>query len=221
MNEYSRVASVVPFSLKDTPSFIERQMPVGRISAETYKERKAGAGQTLTALGSYWKGRKPLILVRATILGCLLPATAEPLEDLRIFLLLMGMDDAAFARRIKAVSPKDIDPDWSKYASLVENEDRPIWHRSLSTADRKLDWMDEVRDQIPPVVPYATEAYLTEAGQTYIACSFACRALVGGRCSIYEDRPGLCRRFVAGSDALCVEYDPQGVRAEDGGGDPA
>jgi putative DNA methylase len=56
---------LAPFSLKDAPSFIEAQFPVGRLSTEAYKERKAGAGQTLTALGSYWKGRKPLILVRA------------------------------------------------------------------------------------------------------------------------------------------------------------
>jgi Protein of unknown function (DUF1156) len=33
--------------------FIERQFPVGRLSAEAYKERKANLGQTLTALGSY------------------------------------------------------------------------------------------------------------------------------------------------------------------------
>src|SRR6266852_2475762 len=86
------------FSLKDTPSFIEAQFPVGRISAETYKERKAGAGQTLTALGSYWKGRKPLILVRAVVLGCLLPASDNPARDLDTFLKLMAMDDQAFAR---------------------------------------------------------------------------------------------------------------------------
>src|SRR5258708_24742983 len=86
-------------SLRDAPSFIERQFPVGRLSAEAYKERKAGAGQTLTALGSYWKGRKPLILVRAVVLGCLLPATEDPAADLDIFLKLMAMDDAAFARR--------------------------------------------------------------------------------------------------------------------------
>jgi Protein of unknown function (DUF1156) len=53
--------SLSPLSLKDAPSFIEMQFPVGRLSAEAYKERKAGSGQTLTALGSYWKGRKPLI----------------------------------------------------------------------------------------------------------------------------------------------------------------
>jgi putative DNA methylase len=90
---------LAPFSLKDAPSFIERQFPVGRVSAEAYKERKAGAGQTLTALGSYWKGRKPLILVRAVVLGCLLPATDNPATDLDVFLKLMAMDDAAFGLR--------------------------------------------------------------------------------------------------------------------------
>lgn len=90
---------LAPLSLKDAPAFIERQFPVGRLSAEAYKERKAGTGQTLTALGSYWKGRKPLILVRAVVLGCLLPATDDPAADLDIFLKLMAIDDAAFGRR--------------------------------------------------------------------------------------------------------------------------
>src|SRR6266568_762032 len=86
---------LAPFALKDTPSFIETQFPVGRLSAEAYKERKAGAGQTLTALGSYWKGRKPLILVRAVVFGALLPAREDAAADLDIFLKLMAMDDAA------------------------------------------------------------------------------------------------------------------------------
>ena len=43
---------LAPFSLKDAPSFIERQFPVGRLSAEAFKERKAVQSQTLTALGS-------------------------------------------------------------------------------------------------------------------------------------------------------------------------
>ncbi|RWD32094.1 MAG: DUF1156 domain-containing protein [Mesorhizobium sp.] len=127
---------VAPLSLADAPSFIERELPVGRISAEAYKERKAGAGQTLTALGSYWKGRKPLILVRATVLGCLLPATNDPMKDLRIFLMLMGMDDTAIARRIKSISPRDIDSDWSSYSKLVEPGDRPVWSKSLTKEDR-------------------------------------------------------------------------------------
>jgi putative DNA methylase len=90
---------LAPFSLKDAPSFIEAQFPVGRLSAEAYKERKAIIGQTLTALGSYWKGRKPLILARAVVLGALLPATEDPAKNLDIFLKLMAMDDGAFGNR--------------------------------------------------------------------------------------------------------------------------
>jgi Protein of unknown function (DUF1156) len=97
-----------PLSLKDAPSFIEVQFPIGRLSAEAYKERKAGSAQTLTALGSYWIGRKPLIRCRAVVLGCLLPATDNPLKDLDIFLILMGMDDGAFLRRDLVPKPSEI-----------------------------------------------------------------------------------------------------------------
>src|SRR5437868_1360729 len=102
---------LAPFSLKDAPCFIEAQFPVGRLSAEAYKERKAVHGQTLTALGSYWKGRKPLVLVRAVVLGCLLPATDDPAKDLDIFLKLMAMDDEGLARRVKDLKASDIDED--------------------------------------------------------------------------------------------------------------
>ncbi|WP_239112534.1 anti-phage-associated DUF1156 domain-containing protein [Halomicronema sp. CCY15110] len=91
--------TLTPLSLKDAPSLIERVFPAQKISAEAQKERKAGAGQTLTALGSYWKGRKPLIMVRAIVLGCLLPVTDDLEADLHIFEKLMGMDDEAFGRR--------------------------------------------------------------------------------------------------------------------------
>lgn len=90
---------LTPLALKDAPSLIERVFPAQKVSAEAQKERKAGAGQTLTALGSYWKGRKPLIMVRAIVLGCLLPVTDDLEADLHIFELLMAMDDAAFGRR--------------------------------------------------------------------------------------------------------------------------
>ncbi|MFZ1989779.1 MAG: anti-phage-associated DUF1156 domain-containing protein [Alphaproteobacteria bacterium] len=89
-----------PFSLKDCPSLIERAIPVQKISAEAQKERKAGASQTLTALGSYWKGRKPLVLVKACVLSALLPATDDPEVDISIFEQLMAMDVAGFGRRI-------------------------------------------------------------------------------------------------------------------------
>jgi putative DNA methylase len=91
--------SIVPFAWRDRPSLIERLLPAQKISAEAQKERKAGAGQTLTALGSYWKGRKPLILVKACVLGALLPATDDAEADLAIFEKLMAIDDEAFLRR--------------------------------------------------------------------------------------------------------------------------
>src|SRR6266704_1416739 len=91
--------SIVPFAWRERPSLIERLLPAQKISAEAQKERKAGAGQTLTALGSYWKGRKPLILVKACVLGALLPATEDRECDLEIFEKLMAIDDEAFLRR--------------------------------------------------------------------------------------------------------------------------
>ena len=65
-------SAIVPFSLQDAPFLIEKAWPTAKISAETQKERKAGSGQTLTGLGSYWKGRKPLILTRACVLAALI-----------------------------------------------------------------------------------------------------------------------------------------------------
>ena len=101
--------NVTPFSLKDKPALIERLLPVQKLSAEVYKERMAGTAQALTALGNFWKGRKPLTLNKACILGCLLPATENPERDLEIFEKLMSMDDESFSVRWKhKFSPKEI-----------------------------------------------------------------------------------------------------------------
>ncbi|MGD9161737.1 MAG: DUF1156 domain-containing protein [Desulfobacteraceae bacterium] len=53
-----------PFEWKDKPALIGHLFPVQKISAESYKEQMAGAGKAFTALGSYWKGRKPLTHIR-------------------------------------------------------------------------------------------------------------------------------------------------------------
>ena len=94
--------TIVPYSLRDVPALIEKLLPVQKLSVEVFKERKAGPGQTLTALGGFWKGRKPLILARACVLGCLLPATDDLERDLAIFEMLMGMDTRALEKRLKA-----------------------------------------------------------------------------------------------------------------------
>src|SRR5882724_9580679 len=96
-------------SLKDTPALIERLLPVQKLSAEAYKEQEGRQSKTLTPLGSYWKGRKPLILAKACVLGSLLPATDDPVRDLEIFEKLMAMDDESFvARWRRHPGPKEI-----------------------------------------------------------------------------------------------------------------
>jgi len=103
------IDAVTPFSLKDAPALIERLLPVQKLSSESYKEQMAVQSKTLTALGSYWKGRKPLILNKACVLGCLLPATENPSRDLEIFEKLMAMDDESFVARWKRrPRPKEI-----------------------------------------------------------------------------------------------------------------
>lgn len=114
---------ITPFSLKDAPSLIEQLLPVQKISAEAYKEQMAGSGKTLAPLGSYWKGRKPLILNRACILGTLLPATADQKKDLEVFELLMGMDDFSMKRRL-GLSPTDV-LEAKPYRTLVSEAKRP------------------------------------------------------------------------------------------------
>ena len=86
-------------------TFIETQFPIARLSAESYKERKAGASQTLTGLGKWW-GRKPLILVRAAILGMLMPASSEAKKDREIFLKILTMDDDGAWQRCKPAAQR-------------------------------------------------------------------------------------------------------------------
>lgn len=105
------MAQLTPFALKDAPALIEAAFPAQKVSFEAQKERKANLGQTLTGLGSYWKGRKPLILVRSVVLGSLLPQTSDTEKDLEIFEMLMAFDNQSLAKRAliqNAIKPKDI-----------------------------------------------------------------------------------------------------------------
>jgi putative DNA methylase len=89
-------------------SFIEKQFPVSKVSKESYKERKAGAQQTLTGLGKWW-GRKPLVLVRAAVMGCLMPVSDNPEKDMEIFLKIMSMDrDGLLLRKGKSLAAKEL-----------------------------------------------------------------------------------------------------------------
>ena len=89
-------------------SFIETQFPVSKVSKESFKERKANNGQTLTGLGKWW-GRKPLFLVRAAIIGCLLPATDNPARDMEMFQKILMLDrDGLWRRKGKAISANEL-----------------------------------------------------------------------------------------------------------------
>ena len=164
--------SIIPFSLKDAPALIERLLPVQKLSVEAYKEQMAVQGKTLTALGSYWKGRKPLILSKACILGCLLPATEEPARDLAIFEKLMAMDDESFAARVKRrPKPNEILATLSFYRisdyftttpANVLPESAPIDWSNPEYTDVKVTWREDVPElerrrletQMLPMVPY-------------------------------------------------------------------
>lgn len=145
------------------PTFIETQFPIARLSTESYKERKANNSQTLTRLGKWW-GRKPLILVRASILGMLMPASDNPKKDREIFLKILTMDDDGAWQRCKGEIPaqawRDASPDeirieyfgargFKQGFSDEQKEDicTQIWE-SLDDADRKaLD--DQRRRPVP------------------------------------------------------------------------
>ena len=115
-------------------TFIETQFPIARLSAESYKERKANLGQTLTRLGKWW-GRKPLVLVRASILGMLMPASEDPKRDREIFLKLMTMDSEGLWRRRKAVVA-----------------DRALLAEAPAFADEWNDADDETREELRETV---------------------------------------------------------------------
>ena len=143
-----------------------------KLSAEVFKERKAGAGQTLVPLGAYWKGRKPLILNKACILGCLLPATYDPACDLAIFEKLMAMDDESFAVRAKrrprpkeilaTLSISRISDYFTTIPANVFPESSPIDWSNPEYADVKVAWRKDLLElerrrletQMLPMVPH-------------------------------------------------------------------
>jgi Fe-S-cluster containining protein len=77
-------------------------------------------------------------------------------------------------------------------------------------------WADEdpaaqLADRIGPhwFEPIAVQGEWVDedAGRTHRSHRWACRALgPGGRCTVYDERPQLCRDFEAGSDPLCVHW---------------
>lgn len=123
-------------------SFIETQFPVSKISKESYKERVAGASQTLTGLGKWW-GRKPLILVRATVLGILLPVSDNPGKDREIFQKILTIDEGGLIlRKTKNISTKEVyyklnKIEQEKYFILDGKEKVPGFLKSVTKEEKE------------------------------------------------------------------------------------
>jgi len=122
--------------------FIEEQFPVSKVSKESYKERKANLGQTLTGLGKWW-GRKPLILIRASIIGMLMPVSDNPGKDCEIFLKILTMDDnGLWQRRSKSIPAKVIqanlsETEWNELVTDEEGNLKRIWSTGLSPEEKE------------------------------------------------------------------------------------
>jgi putative DNA methylase len=178
--------ALMAFALKDAPALIEAVFPAQKVSFEAQRERKANLGQTLTGLGSYWKGRKPLILVRAIVLGMLLPQTDDPEKDLEIFEQLMAFDDAGLARREPKIAPVEIarriklDNPWVFFSFSLKGD--PEDAEEIESASFPLDiddypglrilWRRDVAEEIKLEL-------LAKALATF---------------PTYEERAGLCKR---------------------------
>lgn len=83
------------------PSLLEVQFPIGPLSLESYKERDAKGAKVLSSLGKWW-GAKPLVLVRAIVIGAVFPASEDPdrwPDDLEIFMKVMCLDNAGMWKR--------------------------------------------------------------------------------------------------------------------------
>ncbi len=130
----SNSSRIVPYSLKNTPSLIEVLLPVQKISVEVFNERSAGTGQALTALGNFWKGRKPLVLAKACILGTLLPISDNLLKDLEIFEMLMGIDLDSLERRLEEKNTR---------------QSRDILEK-LSTQEHGLSYLELAKEALRP-----------------------------------------------------------------------
>ena len=120
--------------------FIETQFPLAILSAESYKERKAGSGQTLTGLGKWW-GRKPLVLARAVILGLLMPAGNNPEKDREVFLRILTMDpDGLWKRKTKPVNSESVSKKVKKNETngLIDySGNRPKWKKGIDKTEKE------------------------------------------------------------------------------------
>ena len=90
---------------------------------------------------------------------------------------------------------------------LATVEDGPATARTGATREGAQATMDA---KGWPFLPVKHRPFEVD-GATVDAWLFTCPKLTeAGRCSAYDARPEVCRAFKAGSDPLCVYYEPEG-----------
>jgi hypothetical protein len=146
-------------------TFIETQFLVSKLSKESYKERMGNSSQTLTGLGKWW-GRKPLILVRAAILGLLMPSSNDPKADRAAFLKLLTMDDVGLWRRkSKNIALKDA------YILLTPAE-RNDWFQPGTDPGRRGLGINGTENAFKPYSGYASSRFGSRKGRNW-PCAIA------------------------------------------------
>jgi putative DNA methylase len=146
------------------PALIETQFPIARLSAESYKERKANNSQTLTRLGKWW-GRKPLILVRAAILGMLMPASDDQRKDREIFLKILTMDDEGALDRWR----KDKRFSMTELEELATPREHERWNELKVRVEDAHNRVRLLRDTTEEVVCGNTDAKMKDRSQILLA----------------------------------------------------
>jgi adenine-specific DNA methylase len=122
-------------------TLLEVQFPIGPLSLESYKERDAKGAKVLASLGKWW-GAKPLVLVRAIVIGAVFPASDDPErwpDDLDIFLKVMCMDNAGMWKRKTDPLPAELcypEADGIERDELF-NEDGESWKRGAPSEMRE------------------------------------------------------------------------------------
>lgn len=135
-----------PYALKDVPNLIESGIfPVQKLSYEAQRERNSGHGQILPSIGAYWKGRKPLILVRAIILGLLLPKTDSVEKDFQLLEQLLSFDEHGIARR--ALVSGKLTPDYIIKSGISIDEPDRFFDISVSDS-RNMKWKQGISENL-------------------------------------------------------------------------
>jgi putative DNA methylase len=92
INQTAKFTATFAAKFAGRPAIITQFFPSNPVHRDTLTEKKAGAGSTLTGLGNYYVGRKPLVYNQAVLWGMALPMLHDkptPTE-IQIYLGLCG-----------------------------------------------------------------------------------------------------------------------------------